>query len=172
MLEVGDTVPELEAPMATPEAAAATQRGNYTSDDVAAFRLSDALEAGPVSIATFPGVFSRTCTRELCEMRDWTADLETLPGDVYGLSADTPWSQLAFVDEYDLSYPLVSGFNNDAIEALGVPRTEGLLRGIADRALFVVGSDREVTYTWHADEPLTFPDLDAVEEALATAEDG
>ena len=169
MLEVGDTAPDVTAPMATPEAAEAAERGNYTSADVAEFDLETALADGPVVLAFYPGVYSRTCTRELCGLRDWRAELADLDVQVYGVSADTPWSLLAFVDEYDIGYPLVSGFNTDVIAEYGVRREEGLLRGIATRAVFVVDPDRTVTYTWSADQPLTFPDTDELETEVRTA---
>ncbi|XVH32465.1 redoxin domain-containing protein [Haloferacaceae archaeon DSL9] len=166
MLAEGDVVPDFTAPMATPETASRAKRGSYTGDDVEPFSLDAALESGPVVFATFPGVYSRTCTRELCELRDWIADFEDLPGAVYGLSADTPWSALAFIDEYDISYPIVSGFNTSVLDDFGVAVPDGLLRGIATRAVFVIAPDREVTYTWRAEEPLVFPDLDELEAAL------
>ena len=171
MLTEGDSAPEIRAPMATPEAAGNAERGNYTSDDVAEFDLGTALEDGPVVLAFYPGVYSRTCTRELCELRDWRAELAELDANVYGVSADTPWSLLAFIDEHDLSYPLVSGFNTDAIADFGVRREEGILRGIANRAVFVVDPDGTVTYTWSADQPLTFPDTDELASEVRAAGD-
>lgn len=169
MLEEGDDAPDVTAPMATPEAARETDRGSYTGDDVREFSLSDPLEDGPVVLAFYPGVFSRTCTRELCELRDWKADLADLDAPLYGVSVDSPWSLLAFIDEYDLQYPLVSGFNNDVIDDFGVRREDSIMRGIANRAVFVVAPDGTVTYTWKATEPLTFPDTDEVEAAVAEA---
>lgn len=185
MLDVGDTAPEFTVPMATPEHAA--DRGAYTSDHVERFDLGEALGDGPVVLAFFPGVFSRTCTQELCEMRDWHAEMADLgAGDdsaggddpdtagspqVYGVSVDTPWSQLAFVDEYDLAYPLLSGFNSNLVAEYDVRREEGVLQGIAKRAVYVVAPDRTVAYAWLTEESLTFPDLDAVGEAVAASAD-
>lgn len=169
MLDVGDDAPEVTAPMATPEAARETERGSYTSGDVSEFSLADALDDGPVVLAFYPGVYSRTCTQELCELRDWKADLAEADAPLYGVSADTPWSLLAFIDEYDLQYPLVSGFNNSIIADFGVRREESIVRGIANRAVFVVAPDGTVSYTWLATEPLTFPDTDEVEAAIAEA---
>ncbi|MFC6786474.1 redoxin domain-containing protein [Halobaculum halobium] len=169
MLDDGDEAPEVTAPMATPEAAASTERGSYTGGDVSEFSLSDALDDGPVVLAFYPGVYSRTCTQELCELRDWKADLADLDAPLYGVSVDSPWSLLAFMDEYDLQYPLVSGFNNSIIADFGVRREESIMRGIANRAVFVVAPDGVVSYTWKATEPLTFPDTDEVEAAVAAA---
>jgi peroxiredoxin len=169
MITEGTAAPAVAAPMATPEAAAAAERGNYTGDDVARFELWAALADGPVALAFFPGVFSRTCTRELCRLRDWIDELTDLEAAVYGVSADTPWSALAFIDEYGIGYPLVSGFNNGVIADYGLRRESGLLSGIADRAVVVVAPDRTVTYAWRATEPLTFPDLDELEAAIGRA---
>lgn len=157
--------PRFSAPMATPDAASG-KSGEYTSDDVTTFDLDDALAGGPVVLAFFPGVFSRTCTQELCSMRDWWADLEELDAAVYGVSADTPFSQLAFVDEYDVNFPLLSGFNNDVIADYGVRRDEGILEGIAERAVFVLSPDGEIAYRWVVYESLVFPDMDEIETAL------
>jgi len=155
--------------MATPDAAAAAERGSYTGDDVARFELGAALADGPVALAFFPGLFSRTCTRELCQIRDWIDELTDLNAAVYGVSADTPWSALAFIDEYDIGYPLVSGVNNGIIADYGLRREAGPLAGIADRAVVVVAAERTVEYTWRATEPLTFPDLDELAAAIGRA---
>jgi peroxiredoxin len=166
MLEAGERAPAFEAPMATPENAE-NGTGEFTAEEVERFAL--AAVDGPVVLAFYPGAFSRTCTRELCQLRDWWDDLAGLEAAVYGVSVDPPFPLLAFVDRYDLSFPQLSGFNNDVIEAFGVRQEEGLLRGIARRSVFVLDDDRRVRYAWRADEPLTFPDLDEVEDAIATA---
>ena len=168
MLEAGDAAPAFEAPMVTPENAAG-KSGEFTSEEVEPFALEDALAEGPVALAFFPGAFSRTCTREMCRMRDWWSELADLPGSVYGVSADPPFPQLAFVDAYDLSFPLLSTFNNDVLGEYGVRVEEGILRGIARRSVFVLAPDRTVEYAWAADEPLTFPDLGEIAAALESA---
>jgi len=166
MVREWDRAPDFTAPMARPENAGG--RGEYGGDDVESFTLSDRLVYGPVVLAFFPGVYSGTCTDELCEMRDWYADLSELDAQVFGVSADTPWSQLAFIEEYDLTFPLLSGFNNDVIAEYGVRVEEGLLSGIADRSLFVVDEEQSVTYRWDA-EPGELPDLEEVKSAIEAA---
>ena len=166
MVKEWDHAPDVNAPLARPENAAG--RGEYSGDDVESFTLSDRLMYGPVVLAFFPGVYSGLCTEELCQMRDWYDDLAELDAQVFGVSADTPWSQLAFIEEYDLNFPLVSGFNNDVIEDYGVRVEDGLLAGIASRSLFVVDEEQSVTYRWDA-EPGELPDLADVKSALEAA---
>jgi len=167
MLEEGDTAPEFTAPMALPEHA--DGRGEYTSDDVAGFTLSEAVADDPVVLAFFPGAFSRTCTQELCQFRDWRAELGELDARVFGVSADMPWALLAFIEEYGLDYPLLSGFNTSVIEDYGMVAGDGLLGGIAGRAVFVIDADRTVGYRWAGDDLRELPDLDAVAEAVEAA---
>jgi len=167
MLEESETAPTFRAPMATPENAGA--RGEYSADHVESFKLEEALAEGPVVLAFFPGVYSRTCTQELCEFRDWLSDLGDLDAAVYGVSADTPWSQLAFIDEYGLPYPLLSGFNNTVIEDYGLRVDRGLFEGIARRAVFVIASDGTVVYRWQDDTPGVLPEMDEVEAGIERA---
>lgn len=117
--------------MAAPEAAEGGS-GEYTGDDVVAFSLEEALAEGPVVLAFFPWVFSRTCTREMCQIRNWWGDLGELEAGVYGVSADAPFPQLAFVDAYDLNFPLLSGFNSSVIDDYGGRVCRG--RKVADPA--------------------------------------
>lgn len=166
MVEEGDPAPDFTAPMATPEHADGA--GEYTGDDVEAFTLSAALDDGPVVLAFFPGAYTRTCTREMCDFRDWRVDIGDAAARVYGVSADSPWSLLAFIEEYDLNYPLLSGFNNTVIEDYGMALDAGLLSGIAGRSVFVIDESGTVTYKW-AGDPATLPDLEEVAEAVADA---
>lgn len=167
MRQQGETAPAMTVPMVTPETAASTDRGEYRTASVDEFDLDTALDDGPVTIATVPGIYSQNCTEELCAISDRQPELAELPGQVYGLSVDTPWSQLAFIDEYDISYPLLSGFNSDILAELGTRREESVLRGIATRALFVIGPDRKIEYTWEAEES-PVPDIDDLKDVVAS----
>jgi peroxiredoxin len=165
MLDSGDQAPDFTVPMATPERADGA--GGYTAEDVETFTLSAALEDGPVVLAFFPGAFSRTCTEELCQVRDWRAEIGDLDAGVYGVSADTPWSLLAFIEAYDISYPLLSGFNSSVIADYGLELEAGIMTGLARRGLLVVDRKGVVRYRWEGDGLRELPDLDAVLEALA-----
>jgi len=167
MLAESESAPTFRAPMATPENAGA--RGEYTGKHVESFELEDALADGPVVLAFFPGVYSRTCTKELCEFRDWLGELGDLDAAVYGVSVDSPWSQLAFIDEYGLPYPLLSGFNNTVIADYGLRVEEGLFEGIARRAVFVIDPDGTVVYRWQDDEPGVLPEMAEVEAEIEAA---
>ncbi len=167
MLSEDDQAPDFTVPMVTPQHA--DNVGEYSGDDISKLTLSEALHDGPVVLAFFPGAFSRTCTREVCQMRDWLTEIGELDAQVYGVSVDAPWSQLAFIHEYDLNFPLLSGFNNEIISDYGVRHEGGVLDGIAERAVFVIRTDQTIEYSWIVYEPLVFPDLPEIESAIANA---
>ncbi len=168
MRDDGTTVSNITAPIATPAAAAAADRGSYSTSDIEAQSLAAAAADSPLTLAFFPGVYSRTCTKELCQLRDWTDDVTDMNGVLYGVSADTPWSHLAFIDEYDISYPLMSTFNNTLAAEFDVERTESVLAGITDRAVFVLDPELTIRYAWTTTESLVFPDLEAIESTIET----
>ena len=103
----------------------------------------------------------------MCAFRDWRADLGDLDARVFGASVDTPWALLAFIEEYGIDYPMLSGFNNSLIEEYGMTVDAGIVTGIAGRSVFVIDEDRTVRYRWEGEDLRTLPDLQAVESALA-----
>lgn len=167
MVDEGDTAPDFTAPLVRP--ADADQIGEYTGDHVESFTLSDALETDPVILAFFPGAFTRTCTTEMCSFRDWRTELSDADTDVYGVSVDTPWALLAFIHEYELNYPMLSGFNNSLIDDYGMSIDGGLLDGIANRGVFVIDPDRVIEYKWVGGTLRDLPEIPAIESAAAEA---
>jgi peroxiredoxin len=139
MPEVGDPAPDFTVPMA----------GGDAYDDVEPFTLSAALPDGPVVLAFFPAAFTGGCTEELCTFRDELASFESLEAQVYGISVDLPFALNVFSMEQGLTFPLLSDFDQEAIEAYDVV-LEGLhgLSGVAERSVFVVDTDGVVRYRW------------------------
>ena len=138
MLETGDTVSDFTAPMA--------RGGSY--DDVGEFRLSAALESGPVVLAFFPGAFTGGCTTEMCAFRDDIAAFERVGAQVYGVSVDLPPALNVFSQQQSLNFRLLSDSNRDLVETFGVVRDELYgARDVARRTVFVV-DDGEIAYHW------------------------
>jgi peroxiredoxin len=88
---------------------------------------------------------------------------------VFGVSADSAFSQEAFAEEYGLAFDLVSDTSGEAIDAydllMDIPDLG--LYGIANRAVFVLDDEGTVTYHWVADDPTNEPDYDDLIEAVA-----
>jgi peroxiredoxin len=150
---------------------APTFTATLANGDVETFDLSQQLGDGPVVLAFFPGAFTPPCSNEMVALQDHLDDFEAAGATVFGVSADSAFSLNAFREEHDLGFDLVSDMDRTAIEAYGLRidiEDLGLL-GVANRAVYVVDGDGEVSYVWTTDDPTVEPDyeelLDAVEAA-------
>jgi peroxiredoxin len=157
MVSTGDTAPDISATIANGE--------------VEAFELSDHLGDGPVVLAFFPGAFTPPCSNEMVALQEHLGDFHDAGATVLGLSADSAFSLNSFREEHGLEFDLVSDMGRSAIQDYDLEIDIGDLglHGVANRAVFVVDDDGEVTYSWVADDPTNEPDyeelLDAVESA-------
>jgi len=89
-------------------------------------------------------------------------------GTLYGISADSPFSQNAFRSEHGLEFDLISDMDGEIIDAygLGIDIADLGLYGISNRAVFVVDSNGDITYAWVAEDPTNEPDYDEVQQAV------
>jgi peroxiredoxin len=157
MVAEGDSAPDFTAKLA--------------GDEPDEFTLSERLGEAPLVLAFFPGAFTPPCTNEMVAFQDDLDALRDTGATLYGISADSPFSQAAFQDEHGLEFDLVSDMDRDVIDAYDVNLDiDDLgLQGVAERAIFVVDGDGEITYSWVADDPTNEPDYDAVHEAAEAA---
>jgi peroxiredoxin len=154
MVSTGDTAPTFTA--------------TYRGSDHETFDLEEYLGDGPVVLAFFPGAFTPPCSNEMVALQARLDRFEEAGATVFGISADSSFSQGAFADEYDLEFDLVSDTNREAIEAydLSVDLPELGLYGVANRAVYVLDESGTVTYGWEAEDPTNEPDYEAVIEAV------
>ena len=123
----------------------------------------------PVVLAFFPAAFSSVCQKELCTFRDSLARLGQAKAQVYGISVDTFFTLKAFHDQQQLSFPLLSDFNKQAIKDYGVFNEDMIgLKGIAKRAVFVVDKDGVVRHREVLEDARNEPDYEKVFSALAS----
>jgi peroxiredoxin len=157
MVSTGDTAPTFTAKIGT--------------SDHEPFDLDEQIGDGPVALAFFPGAFTPPCTNEMVALQDHLADFHDAGASVFGISADSPFSQGAFREEHGIEFDLVSDMSRDAIQAydLEIDIEDLGLHGIANRAVFVVDDDGTVTFDWAADDPTNEPDYDAIIDAVEAA---
>ncbi|EMA64599.1 redoxin domain-containing protein [Halorubrum lipolyticum] len=157
MVSTGDTAPDISAKIGT--------------SDHEPFELDDHLGDGPVVLAFFPGAFTPPCTNEMVAFQERAGEFEDAGATIFGVSADSPFSQGAFREEHGIEFDLVSDMGGDAIRAYGLEMdiADLGLYGIANRAVFVVDDDGEIVYDWVADDPTNEPDYDAVLDAVESA---
>lgn len=157
MVSTGDTAPTFTATIGT--------------SDHESFDLSDHLGDGPVVLAFFPGAFTPPCTNEMIAFQEHAAAFDDAGATLFGISADSPFSLGAFRAEHGIEFDLVSDMGGDAIRAYGLEMDipDLGLYGIANRAVFVLDADGEVTYSWIADEPTDEPEYETVLDAAESA---
>ncbi|MGB9965620.1 redoxin domain-containing protein [Halobacterium hubeiense] len=157
MVSTGDAAPRFEATLGT--------------SDHEDFALEEHLGDGPVVLAFFPGAFTPPCTNEMVALQDRLDDFEDAGATVFGVSADSAFSQGAFREEHGIEFDLVSDMAGDAIREYGLEMDipDLGLYGIANRAVFVLDDDGEVVYSWVADDPTNEPDYGAVIDAAESA---
>jgi peroxiredoxin len=157
MVSVGESAPEFTAPLA--------------HDGVEPTTLSEHLDDAPVVMAFFPGAFTGTCRREMETFEERIGEFESAGATVLGVSVDSPFALSEWRDRLDLSFGLVSDTEKELIEAYDVAMDFADLgyHGVAQRAVFVVGGDGEVTFAWVADDPGEEPEYDEVLAAVESA---
>ena len=142
MIDEGDIAPVFTAPKA----------GGSAYNDVTEFALADALGAGPIVLAFYPAAFTSGCTDEMCAFRDALPAFEDLDTTVYGVSVDLPFAQNIWIQQHDLTFPMLSDWDHEIIHAYGVVRADmyGTIE-VARRSVFVLDSDGVVRYRWVRD---------------------
>lgn len=154
MAEVGDTAPEITAPL--------------VGDETTAFRLSEQFDSGPLILAFFPAAFSTTCTDELCTFRDDLGRFNDLGARILGISTDLPYALSRFREANDFGFSLVSDNDGSTIRAYDVvedwPHIS--LSMVAQRAVFVIDTAGTIQYVWRADTPSDEPPYEEVAEAV------
>src|SRR5215207_7573530 len=66
-----------------------------------------------VLLLFFPVAFTRTCTKELCSVRDNIFLYNNLHAKVFGISVDTVYTLARYKEEQALNFPLLSDFNKE-----------------------------------------------------------
>ena len=97
-------------------------------------------------------------------LRDRSAEFEAAGVQAAGISRDSPWTHIAWMQALDLSFPLLSDWNADAVRALDIGFEFRGLHEVSRRSAFLVDRDGLVHGAWsYASEEL--PDVDELVEA-------
>lgn len=130
----------------------------------------DSFRGKKVIIAFYPAAFTGVCEKEMCTLRDSLADLDGLGATVLGISVDAPFANGAFAAKNNIQFPLLSDYARETVRAFGVALDNFAgLAGYtaAQRSVFIVDGEGQVTYEWIAPNPGVEPDYAAIKAALA-----
>ena len=146
------------------------QRGDAAPDFAgtdqtgATVRLAD-FAGRPLALYFYPKDDTPGCTKQACNLRDHTGELEAAGVAVVGVSADDAASHEAFADKYDLPFPLLADPDRTILDAYGAWGEKNLYgkrsMGIK-RTTFLIGADGTVLHVFkrpktdrHAEEILS-----------------
>jgi peroxiredoxin len=116
----------------------------------------------------FPLAFSSTCTKEMCTVAEDYSAYEQLGAEVIGLSVDSPYTNQKFAESCNATFPMLSDFNKEASEAYGILRPAlGDLKGVSERAVFVIDEASTIRYAWVGENPGVMPDFEEIRKALS-----
>lgn len=119
MIQVGSNAPSFRLP---------TANGQYVS-------LEDFRGKSNVVVYFYPKDFTRGCTAEACEFRDYYEQFKTMGAEVIGISGDSLQSHDAFAREHSLPFILLSDSDGSVRKAYEVKKSLGLIPG---RVTFVI----------------------------------
>jgi peroxiredoxin len=81
-------------------------------------------------------------------LRDRSAELEQAGVRPFGVSRDSPYSHIAWSQVLDLSFPLLSDWNAEAVHGFGIAHEHNGLRDVAQRTAFLVDEGGTVRGAW------------------------
>ena len=103
-------------------------------------------------------------------LRDRRAEFDAVGVQPVGISRDSPWTHVAWATALDLTFPLLSDWNAEAVHGFGVAKDYRGMQDVAERSAFLVGPDGTVRRAWRyrADEVPDFDELLAAAERVAS----
>lgn len=98
-------------------------------------------------------------------LRDRSREFEEAGVRIMAASRESAWSHVAWIQALDLTFPLLSDWNGDAVRGFGVAQDYRGMSDVARRSAFLVDTGGTVRGAW-AYEDGDVPDVD---ELLAAA---
>jgi peroxiredoxin Q/BCP len=99
-------------------------------------------------------------------LRDRSAEFEQAGVQPIGVSRDSPWTHISWMQALDLNFPLLSDWNADAVRGFGIAHDFRGFADVAERTAFLVDSSGTVRGAWRY-ETAEVPDFD---ELLSAAQ--
>jgi peroxiredoxin len=98
-------------------------------------------------------------------LRDRREEFDRVGVKPLGISRDSPWTHISWMQALDLNFGLLSDWNAEAVRGFGVSRDFRGFQDIARRTAFLVDGEGTVRAAWSYDDS-DVPDFD---ELIAAA---
>jgi peroxiredoxin len=122
-----------------------------------------------VLLLFFPLAFTRTCTAELCSIRDNIGSYNAVQAKVFGISVDSLYTLAKFKAEQNLNFSLLSDFNKEVSHSYDVlyETFSYGMKGVSKRAAFVIDKQGNIQYAEVLENSSEQPDFDRINKKLA-----
>ena len=97
-------------------------------------------------------------------LRDRSGEFEAAGVRPLGISRDSPWTHISWMQALDLEFGLLSDWNADAVRGFGVAQEFRGMKEVAERTAFLVDPEGVVRGAWRYGTS-EVPDFDALLEA-------
>ena len=92
-------------------------------------------------------------------LRDRRAAFDELGVQPIGISRDSPWTHIAWMQALDLDVGLLSDWNGEAVRGFGVAQAFRGMQDVARRTAFLIDQEGRVRGAWSYEND-TVPDFD------------
>jgi peroxiredoxin len=132
-----------------------------TNDDVTSLRD---LLGKPFILAFYPNDWSPVCGDQMGLYNEILPEFQRLGAELLGISVDSAWCHLAFVDDRRLRFQLLADFEpkGEVARLYGVYRAHD---GTSERALFVIDGDGIIRWSYVSPAEIN-PGADGILTAL------
>jgi peroxiredoxin len=94
-------------------------------------------------------------------LRDRSQELVDAGVRPFGISRDSPWTHISWMQALDLTVPLLSDWNAEAVHGFELARSYRGMDDVPVRSAFLVDQGGTVRRAWRYDDD-EVPDLDAI----------
>jgi peroxiredoxin len=92
-------------------------------------------------------------------LRDRRAEFDEAGVRAFGISRDSPWTHIAWMQALDLEVGLLSDWNGEAVRGFGVAQDYRGMQDVAERTAFLIDQEGRIRGAWSYGNELV-PDFD------------
>ncbi len=129
--------------------------------------LSD-LKTHNVLLLFFPLAFTKTCTEELCHIRDNITWYNNVDARVLGISVDALHTLARYKADQQLNFTLLSDFNKEVSRLYDTIYEiySYNMKGVSKRSAFIIDKNGDIRYSDVLENAGDLPDFDAIQLVL------
>lgn len=126
------------------------------------------LKGHNVLLLFFPLAFTKTCTEELCHVRDNMSWYNNVEAKVFGISVDALHTLARYKEDQQLNFTLLSDFNKDVSRLYGsIYEMFGYnMKGVSKRSAFIIDKSGIIRYAEVLENAGEIPDFNAIQQVL------